>query len=196
MAILLWINYRRIIRNIIRIFVELGRYFERCNLDLEHLIIVDNEVQRSFRNYIHRSLGGRLCKLQCKFVLERILGKDDRRKELKHFYEMAQIQGVTLTDLWHHPLLMTCNERYFFPYQALIELMCVGNWETDYSNYTENHIPSYGKRNIETTIQNSKYAIAFESVYHETYQWEDGYQNNAVGELTYSKNIVDRIDNA
>ncbi|ONI24666.1 hypothetical protein PRUPE_2G253800 [Prunus persica] len=100
-----------------------------------------------------------------------------------------RIIRVTLTDLWHHPLLMTCNERYFFPPQALFELMCVGNWETDYANYTENRIPSYGKRNIETTIRNSKYAIAFESVYHET----DGYQNNAVGELIYSKNIVNRI---
>ncbi|CAB4301478.1 unnamed protein product [Prunus armeniaca] len=104
-----------------------------------------------------------------------------------------RIIRVTLADLWHHPLLMTCNERYYFPHEALIEVMCVENWETDYANYTENHIPSYGKRNIETTIQNSKYAIAFESVYQETYQREDGYQNNAVVELTYSKNIVDRI---
>ncbi|KAH0995611.1 hypothetical protein GBA52_019475 [Prunus armeniaca] len=84
--------------NIIHIFVELERYFERCDLDLEHLSIVDNEVQRSFQNYVQRSLRGRLCKLQCKFVLERILGKDDRIKELKNFYELKSkdILGLNL----------------------------------------------------------------------------------------------------
>lgn len=88
---------------------------------------------------------------------------------------------VALDDLWHHPLLMSPNERYFFPIDAHKTLQddtrhrCF--WKDKYCK-SESII------HIEATIAKSKYKKEFKQLYEEA-----NYKDNALGVHEFSRII-------
>ncbi|KAH0981129.1 hypothetical protein GBA52_008306 [Prunus armeniaca] len=119
---------------------------------------------------------------QIRSLVTRILGTDNStRVELKHFYHKVDKTGVALDDLWHHPLLMSSNERFYFPIDAILELQSKKGdaWRYEYNN---------GKTiNIKAAIEKSN-CDDFKS-FHANSIKNTIYEDNALGVLNYSRNI-------
>ncbi|CAL2238830.1 unnamed protein product [Prunus armeniaca] len=85
---------------------------------------------------------------------------------------------VGFDDLWHHPLLMSPNERYYFPIDATMTLQNkkMGAWRDKYRQSES--------IDIKATIEKSKCDKDIKLFYEKA-----KYQDNALGVLDYSKNI-------
>ncbi|XP_008231769.1 PREDICTED: uncharacterized protein LOC103330949 [Prunus mume] len=95
---------------------------------------------------------------------------------------MVDEPKVALDDLWHHPLLMSPNERYYFPILAHITLQNKkrGVWKDKYG-------PSESI-DIKTTIAKSKFDTVFKDFYEKA-----KYEDNALGVHKYSRDISDHF---
>ncbi|BBN68164.1 hypothetical protein Prudu_308S000100, partial [Prunus dulcis] len=168
---------------------ELMKKGESCpdNLTLVDHICIDRESYRAhIKDIPNSSNTENLTTYRSKFIslVKSILERDDNmrleggntRVELTHFYFMVEDRKVAFDDLWHHPLLMSPNERYYFPIDAtmILQNKKMGAWRDKYRQSES--------IDIKATIEKSKYDTDFKPFYEK-------YQDNALGVLNYSRDI-------
>ncbi|KAH0981141.1 hypothetical protein GBA52_008318 [Prunus armeniaca] len=188
-------KYRNIIRDVIGQLPELMKKGESCPDDLtlvDHICIDRKSYRAHIRDIPNSSNTENLTTYRSKLrsLVKSILEGDDNtsvegentRVELTHFYFMVDEPKVALDDLWHHPLLMSPNERYDFPIDAhrRLENEKWGVWEDKYRQSES--------IDIKAMIEKSKCVIDFKPFYEKA-----KYQDNALGVLDYSRDISDHF---
>ncbi|XP_021811672.1 uncharacterized protein LOC110754858 isoform X2 [Prunus avium] len=176
-------KYRNIIQDVIEELSALVKPPCVGRLTLDDIYIVNDRAKINI-NILNPSNTENLPTYRDEFrtLVTKILGSDNSTSvELKHFYHMVDKTQVALGDLLHHPLLMSSNERLYFPIDAIPELQSkTGDaWKGTYND---------GKKiDIETTIVTSTCDPAFKSFYEKD---KAKYPDNALGVLDYSRDII------
>ncbi|XP_021805600.1 uncharacterized protein LOC110749738 [Prunus avium] len=152
-------KYRRIIRDIIELFAEFMLYDQYCHWDIRHINIVDDRVRKdSILNPDSGPIMRRKCKTQFISMVRDILGNDNNKRELNHFYKMAN-HGLQHVPKWKEDYTTSYSRfinirenldksNYSWAFQEIYEDKTYGhvNYGDDvvgllaYSNYVINHI--------------------------------------------------------
>ncbi|ONI21397.1 hypothetical protein PRUPE_2G063300 [Prunus persica] len=182
-------KYRIIIRDVIEELPELMKKGESCPDDLtlvDHICINRESYRAHIKDIPNSSNTENLTTYRSKFIslVKSILERDDNtsvkgentRVELTHFYLKVEERKVAFDDLWHHPLLMSHTERYYFPFDATMTL------DTKKSGVWRDKYPGSESIDLEEKIKESKYDTDFKPCY-------ENYQDNALGVLDYSRDI-------
>ncbi|KAL6289107.1 hypothetical protein ACE6H2_006617 [Prunus campanulata] len=170
-------KYCNIIRDVIKVLSELVKPPRRGRLTPDDIRIINDRAEIDV-NILNPSNTENLPTYRSEFrtLVTKILGPS---VELQHFYQLVDKTQVPLDDLLYHPLLMSSNERLYFPIDAIREL------QSEYGDAWEGKYYDDKTIDIKATIEKSKCDPAFKSFYE-----PNKYPDNALGVLAYSRDII------